>query len=282
MHRYSTGITCPLGAALTAQQVLLEGRDHDRRPNPNARPGQGAGSRGGGGGGSTSPIGSSSPSDSPKAARPNSSQDVTVGNDEDGSSGDDDDRAALMEDGNGQTKNSALTVDKWDNMGSWFRGQMVIAVVFSVIIAASGAPSVFVIIMAQIINGLLLPILTVCLFVCMNDTHIVAMPPSLLNNISLVLCVVSDRSRLSSLWVLFPPFLWQVNPTSHEPCLFEHEPCKLRGHPHRAFDSARHACHPCRCAWESTRLSRGPTSNHPTSSQPSNIRPSDHPTSPSK
>jgi Mn2+/Fe2+ NRAMP family transporter len=77
----------------------------------------------------------------------------------------------------------------WRTKGPRFQGTMVAIVAISVIVAASNADTVAVISLAQVVNGILLPFLASCLFVCMNDPDL--MPtPTLCENVQLLLSVV--------------------------------------------------------------------------------------------
>ena len=50
-----------------------------------------------------------------------------------------------------------------------FRANMVVGVVVAVLTSSVGLPTVAVIFVAQIIGGLLLPCVSMCLFICLND-----------------------------------------------------------------------------------------------------------------
>lgn len=78
---------------------------------------------------------------------------------------------------------------RWDSTGLYFRGVLAACVGFGVLVSAAGLPTVEVIIVAQVVNGLLLPAITVCLYVCRNATDLVPVPPGLLNNVLLLICV---------------------------------------------------------------------------------------------
>lgn len=238
---YSTGITCPLGAALTAQQILCEGRDdlgtsatlarralshessetaegllpvEDDGETPPATPpttppqpaleGVATGSTGNGMGASVGDTG------------------IDVDDRDD--DGDDDDSALLGDgavtptkrqrkqrekggsnsrsgstdsaggDGTGSSGSGGKEVDltginRWQTGGLFFKLSLWGCVGVAVVVSASGAPTVPIIIMAQVINGLLLPCLAVCLFLCLNDADIMHVQPTLFKNAVMLLCV---------------------------------------------------------------------------------------------
>ena len=58
-------------------------------------------------------------------------------------------------------------------------------------VSAGNVPTIPVIFTAQIINGFLLPCLTVCLFLCLNDTNVMpaAVAPTVVENVVLLFCV---------------------------------------------------------------------------------------------
>ena len=66
---------------------------------------------------------------------------------------------------------------------------MIVIVCGSAVVSSSPVSTVGVIILAQVINGLLLPIISICLALCINDETIVAAPPSVLGNILLMAVV---------------------------------------------------------------------------------------------
>lgn len=126
---YSSAITCPLGSALTAQQIFHEGR-----------------------------LGSS-------IAHQHDFNLTPGGND------------------------GIKWVERWATKGVLFRANMVVGVVVAVLTSSAGLPTVAVIFVAQIIGGLLLPCVSMCLFICLNDPVIVTTAPTALGNVPMMFCV---------------------------------------------------------------------------------------------
>jgi Mn2+/Fe2+ NRAMP family transporter len=64
----------------------------------------------------------------------------------------------------------------WDSNGWRFNGIMIMIVGISVIVGGSNADTVTVITLAQVVNGILLPFLAACLYLCMNDRSMMPAP----------------------------------------------------------------------------------------------------------
>ena len=151
---YSSAITCPLGAALTAQQILSEGREESAS---NAR----------------------------QATRLLSQQQLASY-----------ERLSLRKSHQSLSPHRKFSlaqqekaVQRWKSGGTYFNGSMIVIVCGSAVVSSSPVSTVGVIILAQVINGLLLPIISICLALCINDETIVAAPPSVLGNILLMAVV---------------------------------------------------------------------------------------------
>lgn len=80
-------------------------------------------------------------------------------------------------------------LNRWQTKGLFFKLSLWGCVGIAVVVSAAGAPTVPIIIMAQVINGLLLPCLAVCLFLCLNDADIMTVQPTTLKNAVVLLCV---------------------------------------------------------------------------------------------
>jgi len=79
----------------------------------------------------------------------------------------------------------------WRTSGKYYNWTMIACVGISVLAAAVGADTVVVIFLASIINGLLLPIIAVLLFFCLNDPRIMPLHeiPSKFMNCCLIMCM---------------------------------------------------------------------------------------------
>jgi len=138
---YSSAITCPLGASLTAEQILADCRERKTY------------------------------------------------NDNDNGQVDD---ASDME----RLKSSSVPyvvvprswLQKWRSGGFFFRGSYIVSIGVSVAISAGNVDTVSVILLAQVINGLLLPFIATALFLCLNDPTIMDRP-LLRDNLLMLLCV---------------------------------------------------------------------------------------------
>lgn len=115
-----------------------------------------------------------------------------------GTDGDEDDSALLDEScPGGQTSlldyyfsgPDSGPLEKWNTGGAYFKANMFAPVVVAVLTSSAGLPTVAVIFTAQVINGLLLPCLAVCLFICLNDPILMPNPSSALDNIAMLICV---------------------------------------------------------------------------------------------
>lgn len=83
---------------------------------------------------------------------------------------------------------------RFDSKGIYFRLSMVVCVVFATVVAAAGAPTVPVVFAAQVVNGILLPFLTVCLVLCVDEPRINPYPPNLF-----IMCCLMFAVFLTSL-----------------------------------------------------------------------------------
>ena len=72
--------------------------------------------------------------------------------------------------------------------GPYTRGVIVFVVVVAVVVGSSGASTVGVVLMAQVINGVLLPVVALCLVLCYNDPAVLRAPPPAFRNASQVAC----------------------------------------------------------------------------------------------
>ena len=129
---FSSAITCPLGAALTAEQVLYEGRQ------------------------------------SAAAAQP------TRPTREDRNQSAEGEREGLLSDGSSEPSSGDGAPGPplgagFEAHGRWFRLSMVVSVAVAVAVSSSGVPTVSVISTAQVVNGLLLPFVVICLLLTLND-----------------------------------------------------------------------------------------------------------------
>lgn len=66
---------------------------------------------------------------------------------------------------------------------------MMFSIGLAVVVSASNADTVAVILLAQVINGLLLPFLAICLFRCLNDVGIMPRLPRTRDNVLMIACV---------------------------------------------------------------------------------------------
>jgi len=74
-------------------------------------------------------------------------------------------------------KKAEAVVDKWDNKGIAYRFVLVFVVFCGAMTAGCNLPSVPVIIVCQIVNGVLLPFLGTLLLLCINDNKLMANQP---------------------------------------------------------------------------------------------------------
>ena len=82
--------------------------------------------------------------------------------------------------------------DSWHEKGTYFRGIIALLVLISFVVGASGADTIEVIFTAQVVNGFLLPIIALCLFVCLNDERLMrARPTTLVDNCCLSFVVAA-------------------------------------------------------------------------------------------
>ncbi|KAH8065071.1 hypothetical protein JL722_1970 [Aureococcus anophagefferens] len=72
--------------------------------------------------------------------------------------------------------------------GPYTRGVIVFVVLVAVVVGSSGASTVGVVLMAQVINGVLLPVVALCLVLCYNDPAVLRAPPPAFRNASQVAC----------------------------------------------------------------------------------------------
>ncbi|KAH8048681.1 hypothetical protein JL720_15797 [Aureococcus anophagefferens] len=72
--------------------------------------------------------------------------------------------------------------------GPYTRGVIVFVVLVAVVVGSSGASTVGVVLMAQVINGVLLPVAALCLVLCYNDPAVLRAPPPAFRNASQVAC----------------------------------------------------------------------------------------------
>eukprot|EP00040_Diaphanoeca_grandis_P032194 m.194656 g.194656 ORF g.194656 m.194656 type:complete len:711 (+) comp32539_c0_seq1:146-2278(+) len=197
---YSSAVTIPLGAALTAKQIFFDGRvEPQQKPRelrsvvgePNEELSQ--------------QSRNSERSSELRHPKQSSSSLKSVSLSEDGTvrknslaslyeDEDEDDPEATAtlsptDDMANTTTKPPLRSARWDTNGLYFRGTMILAVGFSVITASAGLDPVKVIFTAQIIGGLLLPWVTICLFLCLNDTSILPTGTSALDNVGVLSCV---------------------------------------------------------------------------------------------
>ena len=68
------------------------------------------------------------------------------------------------------------------------RAVVLLVVAIAVVVGASGASTVDVVLAAQVVNGLLLPVVALCLVLCYNDPKVLRAPPPLVRNAAQVAC----------------------------------------------------------------------------------------------
>ena len=169
---YSSAISVALGAALTCQSLLgrqpevpaksqrpqLPSDQQRRRDDSHSQPDQQGGSSGG------SQVQSPVKPANRHAAEP----------------------GAYVSDEVGEES------DSWHEKGTYFRGLIALLVLISFVVGASGADTIEVIFTAQVVNGFLLPIIALCLFVCLNDERLMrARPTTLVDNCCLSFVVAA-------------------------------------------------------------------------------------------
>eukprot|EP00035_Acanthoeca_spectabilis_P010238 m.181345 g.181345 ORF g.181345 m.181345 type:complete len:540 (+) comp14963_c0_seq2:2063-3682(+) len=137
---YSSAITCPLGAALTAEQILADDREATEADE----------------------VSASLEAPGVSGGRPTAMRYRMV---------------------------PLLWLEKWRNGGLFFKLSMVVAIGTAVGVAAGNVDTVSVILLAQVINGLLLPFLATSLFVCLNDPAVMPQRMRARDNGVILVCV---------------------------------------------------------------------------------------------
>jgi len=186
---YSSAVTVPLGAAITAKQIFFDGRVETKttqslelRSVVDAR----------------APNDVSTPTDTSIAGRHQSSSSFKSISLSDTGVSRKDSLGSVYEDeaeadeGMWQAstlESKPLRSSRWDSKGIYFRGTMILAVGFSIITASAGLDPVKVVFTAQIIGGLLLPWVSICLFLCLNNPAILARGTSVGDNVGVLTCV---------------------------------------------------------------------------------------------
>lgn len=173
---YSSAITCPLGIALTAKQVFLDGRG--LTPEAQDNEASLAAAESGGVEVATQPGASSV-----YKVEPDSTLETALLPDTPRT-------LAYSEEDARITPKPAK--HPWDTQGLYFRAVMIICVTVAVVVSStvSSAQAVSVVFLAQVINGLLLPFLTVCMVLCVDDSSVNKYPPSMCTLVALLWCVM--------------------------------------------------------------------------------------------
>ena len=103
-----------------------------------------------------------------------------------------------MENGAAAAEDGEDEEDRWGDKGIYFRGIIALLVFISFVVGASGVDTIKVIFTAQIVNGFLLPVVALCLLVCLNDESLMRARPTTLRDNCCLLFTVAATIFLAS------------------------------------------------------------------------------------